>query len=691
MAEPVKWRGRSVAVPPGEAFEFHIAAPAEGGCDVRYNYSVHEELSVSFSIKRSDDVVLVSEEGASKSGEVVLPSGSVCAVRWENASLFAFSGMINPRVVTYEVLMIPHAHTALARRRRLVQLAQGGGSTSELLAALAELAVDCEDERGRTPLHGAAAGGNVPSLTALVQRGAPLEARGADGCTPLLEACAHAQPAAVSTLLALGADVTAVDGTGRNAMHLACLSAPACTERVPTRPAAAPASPSVTPASPQASTLRLLLDVGGAAAEALRAHLSSGVEPGELWRETPLVCAARAGLAECCLLLLDAGADANECGGLPLLSAARCGRLEAVRTLLSRGADSTRAVGPAGTALHAASAAGHAEVITLLAAAAAAADPEATGAAFLHTDGEWRAPLMVAAAHGHGDAVEALVAAGAPIEHPTDRLGNTPLLRACAAGDPKAIGVLLQAGARPRHKNGAGHDALLIAAIGGHLPVLPLLLPACGKTLPDAMVQAAAHGQARTAVALMELCPFPLPDPSESRAAAAASARLLQALWQRCCEEHVGIDPTSLALEAAGGFGEKAVAAAAASRSGGAAVAAAAAAGGAAAAANAAAKAPALGAPRADGTRAETPTSDRPSAAAAEAAEGAASPAADDALVPEEVLEGEDDDLGIDDLTNIQELIRRELLEDDDDDDAKADDEAVITPEDGGAEDEDDD
>ena len=641
MSEPVKWRGRSVAVPPGETFEFLITAP-EGGCDLRYTYSVHDDLAITFSIKRADEwsVVLASVEGPSKSGEVALPGGSVCAVRWENATLFAFSGMINTRVVTYEVIMVPHAHTALARRRRVVQLAQTGSATSELLAALDGLAVDCEDERGRTPLHGAAAGGNVPALTALIQHKAPLEVRAADGRTPLLEACAHAQPAAVSTLLAIGADVRAVDAAGRNAMHLTC------SEGVPAAPPSSPSSRSSSALSPQASTLRLLLDVGGAAAKALVAQYSTGsrAESGDLGRdlgrETPLVCAARSGLADCCVLLLDSGADAKECGGLPLLLAARHGRLEAVRTLLRRGADSATVVGNQGTALHAAAAAGHAAVIEELATDALAKGPEAASAAFLCTDGEWHAPLLLAATHGRGDAVEALVAAGAPVEHPTDRQGNTPLLRACAAGDPKAVGVLLLKGANPRHKNVAGQDALFVAAVGGHLPILPLLLPACGKTLPDAMVQAAAHGQARTAVALMELCPFPFPAPSESRTSALASARLLQALWQRCLDEHVGIDPTSIALEAAGGFGEKAFAAAAASRSGGAASAAVAAAG----AMTAAAVAVGVAAVVAG----STPAAERARA------EG-----------------GEADD--IDDLANIQELIRRELLEDDDDDNADDD------------------
>ena len=636
--EPVKWRGRSVAVQAGEVFEFQIASP-EGGCEIRYNYTVHDELSVSFSIRCADEVVLTAEPAVNRTGEIVVTSSGMCTVRWENASMFAFSGIIAPRSVSYEVIMVPLSHLALGRRRRLVQLAETSVAASELLASLAELSVDSTDERGRTPLHGAAAGGNTAALTALLQRSAPLEARSVDGRTALLEACAHGQPDSASTLLAAGADVSAVDSAGRTAMHLACLEPLAASQQR------------------QAQTVRLLLGGGAAAAGLIgeRSKPRAYVEGDAAWVETPLVCAARSGLTDCCTLLLEAKADANECGGLPLVCAASHGRLECVEVLLGRGANSSIVVGTTGSALHAAAAAGHAAVVTLLATDAAEHDEARTGAAMLRTDSQWRAPLMVAAAHGHGDAVEALLAAGAPIEHPTDREGNTPLLAACAAGDPKSIGVLLQAGAKPKHKNASGHDGLLVAAIGGHLPVLPLLLPACGKSLPDAMVQAAAHGRARTAVALMELCPFPLPAASESRAAAKASSQLLQAVWQRCCEEHLGIDPTSLALEAAGGFGEKAAAVAAG--------------GGGAAAAVAATAAATLDV---DGGVPPEPSAPPIGETFTDEVVVEAATADDEVLFGAEKDEDEDD--GMDDLTNIQELIRRELLEDDDDDDDGKDD-----------------
>ena len=39
--------------------------------------------------------------------------------------------------------------------------------------------------------------------------------------------------------------------------------------------------------------------------------------------------------------------------------------------------------------------------------------------------------------------------------------------------------ALLQVGARADHANLEGRDALCCAAVGGHMPLLPLLVPLC--------------------------------------------------------------------------------------------------------------------------------------------------------------------------------------------------------------------
>lgn len=85
------------------------------------------------------------------------------------------------------------------------------------------------------------------------------------------------------------------------------------------------------------------------------------------------------------------------------------------------------------------------------------------------------------------------------------------LLLERSTGEPLGVQSLLNAKASAGWRNACGHDALCCAAVGGHKPLLPLLLPFCYDRLADATVQAAAAGHARVALALAELCPFSLP------------------------------------------------------------------------------------------------------------------------------------------------------------------------------------
>ena len=99
--------------------------------------------------------MLMSEEGSGHSGAVEVAEGGKCVVRWENATMFAFSGIILPRTLAYQIAVVPHGHTALARARELVELASHG-TAAEIISALGDLPADVADEHGLTPLHGAA-------------------------------------------------------------------------------------------------------------------------------------------------------------------------------------------------------------------------------------------------------------------------------------------------------------------------------------------------------------------------------------------------------------------------------------------------------------------------------------------------------------------------------------------------------
>jgi ankyrin repeat protein len=82
--------------------------------------------------------------------------------------------------------------------------------------------VDARDARGRSALHEAALAGHAGIMSALLEARADADARDAGGRTPLLDAAFGGHVASLD-VLAGRADVHAIDGQGRNALHLACL------------------------------------------------------------------------------------------------------------------------------------------------------------------------------------------------------------------------------------------------------------------------------------------------------------------------------------------------------------------------------------------------------------------------------------------------------------------------------------
>ncbi|MBO7410493.1 MAG: 6,7-dimethyl-8-ribityllumazine synthase, partial [Ottowia sp.] len=75
------------------------------------------------------------------------------------------------------------------------------------------------------------------------------------------------------------------------------------------------------------------------------------------------------------------------------------------------------------------------------------------------------APALIwAAGAGNYDAVQLLLAAGAPVDESGDLdIGWTALIAAARNGDPKMVQLLLKAGANPRLKDPNGSDALSYA------------------------------------------------------------------------------------------------------------------------------------------------------------------------------------------------------------------------------------
>lgn len=295
-----------------------------------------------------------------------------------------------------------------------VMIASGLGrreAIEALLAADADVSV-VEPTMGATALHKAAQSGDPMIIAQLLDHGAFIDQQSpVIGHTPLMDAVQHKRVAAVSALLARGARLTPRNHFQQTALDLAEADG--------------------------------LVDI----AELIR---SAERETADRRRSHELAAAVLADSTEDVRRLLARGADLDErlplTGGpdddyTPLGLAARDGRDAILRLLLEAGADVRQLNGlMRATPAHEAAYAGHADVIRTL------------------TDGPWRTALDLDAQgayngltalhdavwHGHFDAVQALVGAGAALNLRT-HTGVTPRELALTYGYDRIAALLKSA------------------------------------------------------------------------------------------------------------------------------------------------------------------------------------------------------------------------------------------------------
>lgn len=239
-----------------------------------------------------------------------------------------------------------------------------------------------------------------------------------------------------------------------------------------------------------------------------------------IFDETPLMIAAREGHVPVAETLLDAGVDfafhgcehadtalhlasgrghhkmvtllmrrgaakdaLNAFRETPMMVATRERHLAVVETLLAVDADVTsRESEFFQTALHYAADRGHDAIASALLRGGADKDSQDT---FKYT------PLIAAAGNGHLPFVEAMLTAGADLSRkcvsawsrPCDR-GCTALHIAASEGHDEIVAALLRGGACGNEEDESRRTPLCMAARGGHLPVVKILLKAGGE--PDA-------------------------------------------------------------------------------------------------------------------------------------------------------------------------------------------------------------
>lgn len=311
------------------------------------------------------------------------------------------------------------------------------------------------DPRGDTPLHHAAQGEVLTSVTLLLSAGADPNARNFAGATPLHTAVYNRGAEIVTALLQAGSEVNAgAGGYGTPLLHaIARGQRYAFIDTISANPV----------------NVNALLDAGG------------DVNAADSLGATPLRAAMRpsrrtGSITDLPQRLLALGADPNARdtqGRTPLHQAAALAEApDVIRALLDAGADPRALADDDASPLHAAAASTSTEVLTML--LRAGADPAGRNEA-------GRTPLHLAVgmsqSNGWGYAthfsapgfqppwlprVHTLLEAGAD-PNARDAGGNTPLHHSLWTRDSTVVSLLAEAGADVNARNGLGQTPLHIA------------------------------------------------------------------------------------------------------------------------------------------------------------------------------------------------------------------------------------
>ncbi|KAI9828226.1 MAG: hypothetical protein M1819_004580 [Sarea resinae] len=282
------------------------------------------------------------------------------------------------------------------------------------------------------PLLDAVRSGDCLLVDSLIQSGASVDERDAQGRTALMQAVKGGRKDISEILLENGAEVNAKSTYGRTVMMEAA----------------------------QAGSLDMVMLL-----------IKNGAEVNAEGRfgETPLMEAARAGSPDLVMLLLENSAEVNAknvYGGTALIEAARAGSPDVVMLLLKNGAEVDAKSVYGGTALIEAARAGSPDVVKLLLKNGAEVNAESR---------IWGTARIEAARAGSPDVVKLLLKNGAEVNAQSAE-GDTALIEAIRAQNLEILNILLQKGAVVNTVSELGTSALIEATRTQNLKIVNILL-----------------------------------------------------------------------------------------------------------------------------------------------------------------------------------------------------------------------
>ncbi len=346
------------------------------------------------------------------------------------------------------------------------------------------------------PLIEAIKQGSLDEVTALVSKGADVNARTSSGSTPLMYAANRNRPDIVEFLLGRGAEVNAKNGTNDTALIHASAKG---SMKVADMLLQGKADPNIKNISGGDA---LIYAVMNKHLEMVELLLACGAEIDERYddEKTALIMAIEEGAFKIALTLLAKGADANARDNeqmTALIYACDKGDIATVKALVAQGARIDAKSKYNNTALDTAISNRHVAVARFL--IENGADFKSTGA------------LSSAVITGSVDMVKSLVEKGADVnEKGSD--GRTPLIYA-AAGEPGMVKYLIAQGADVNAKDNEGKTALMAAVESfeeSKLQTVKLLLEhgadcnAVGDKGETALIMAAKWGDIETVQMLLE-------------------------------------------------------------------------------------------------------------------------------------------------------------------------------------------